>query len=282
MKVTLLGTGADHCIPAFRCACPVCRDARKRGVNRQNSAASVKLPTGEIILIDMPPQIMMMLRRYNIADDRISSVLVTHKHGDHTLGLRYLFHGSEKKGFTVEEPVNLFIPNSTYKAVSKKLLSGRNYDLFPEQTDYYRIKFIKAYEKFIISGIEIIPLETGHLKAKAGGNAEEESFGFLIKNPGGNNFAYLLDASMNLPDKTMSLLKKEPIGCLVLDCTYSHTTMDSGHFDVDGVIKIKEELKPEKMFVSHISHKNMTFKELSESLSKYFIEMSYDGLEIDL
>ena len=135
--------------------------------------------------------------------------------------------------FTVEEPVNLFIPNSTYEAVSKKLLSGRNYDLFPEQTDFYRIKFMKAYKIFTISGIEIIPLETGHLKAKAGENSEEESPGFLIKNPGGNNFAYLLDDSMNLSDKTMSLLRKEPIGCLALDCTYSRTTMNSGYFDVD-------------------------------------------------
>ena len=99
MKVTLLGTGADHCIPAFRCQCPVCQDARKRGISRQNSAAAIETDSGKIILIDMPPQIMMMLKEYNIPDEKIESVLITHRHADHTLGLRYLFHGKYEKGF---------------------------------------------------------------------------------------------------------------------------------------------------------------------------------------
>ena len=290
MKITLLGTGADHCIPAFRCNCPVCNDARERGISRQNSCASIELDTGEVILIDMPPQIMMMLSTYKIPDLRISSVLVTHRHGDHTLGLRYLFQGKTKKGFVVKEPVNLYITDSAYRAVSKVLLADKDYDLFPEKTDFYRINFIDTFRTFNAAGLEIIPLETNHLSAKISakisaemrGDTPEPSLGFLIKNRYGKGFGYLLDASKTLPKKTLDILRQHKLDCLVIDCTYEHSSPSTGHFDVEGVIGIKEELNPDRLIISHVSHKNLSFDELTRRLSHYNIEVSYDGMVIKI
>jgi len=116
---------------------------------------------------------MMMLAQYRIPDQRKSCVLVTHRHGDHTLGLRYLFQGSERKGFSVKEPVNLYITDSAYRAVSKKLLADKDYNLFPEKTDFYRTNYIYPFKNFNISGLEVIPLETNDLNAKAGKNDGE-------------------------------------------------------------------------------------------------------------
>ncbi len=127
MRVKLLGTGADHCIPAFRCTCGVCSEARKKRGKyiRQNSCAFLETKSGSRILIDMPPQIMPLLVVNGIDDSSIDSVLVTHRHEDHTLGLRYLFHGSERKSFVIKKETDLFIPATALASVSKKLLSEK-------------------------------------------------------------------------------------------------------------------------------------------------------------
>ncbi len=277
MRVTLLGTGADHCIPAFRCNCPVCVEARSIGIKRQNSAAAIELSDGNLVLIDMPPQIMLMLRDYGISDTQISHVLVTHRHGDHTLGLRYLFHGSERKEFSVERPVKLHISRFSFQSISKTLLAEKNYDLFPERTDFYSIDFIEAYKSFSINNLEITPVETNHLKAK--GRLEEDSLGFVVRDMVGKKvFVYLLDASKNLPNATIELIEGLAIDCLVTECTYDNAPPESGHLDVEGVIEFHKRFNPKRTVVSHISHKNFTLKQLEDIFGRYSIDIGYDGM----
>ncbi len=295
MVVTLLGTGADHCIPAFRCTCPVCEDAREHGINRQNSCAAVEIDPENLMLVDMPPQIMMMLRDYSIADTKIKNVLITHRHADHTLGLRYLFHGKHEKGFRVEEPVNLYIPRSAFEVVSKRINSDKKeVKLHPESTDFYRIHFIESYKSFSVSGITITPVETGHLLAKyARDNGLEEipqssegigdpTLGFIFEQSNGKIFAYLLDASMKFPKKTEEILESKKIDYLVLECTYYHESWYTGHFDVEGVIAFYERYKPGWMTVSHVSHKNLKYRELEQKLGKHGIKLSYDGMRFSI
>ncbi len=295
MVVTLLGTGADHCIPAFRCTCPVCQDAREQGINRQNSCAAIEIDPENVMLVDMPPQIMLMLKNYSILDTSIKNVLITHRHADHTLGLRYLFHGKHEKGFSVDEPVNLYIPRPAFEAVSRRINSDKeDIKLHPVSTDFYKIHFIEAYKSFTVSGISITPVETGHLLAKfARDNGLEEipksyeqvndpSLGFIFDLPGGRRFGYLLDASMRFPGKTIEILESKKLDYLVLECTYSHESWYTGHFDVEGVIDFYERYRPGWMTVSHVSHKNLTYKELEEKLGKYGIKLSYDGMEFTI
>ena len=229
MVVTLLGTGADHCIPAFRCTCPVCQEAREQGINRQNSCAAIEIDPESIVLVDMPPHIMLMLKDYGIPDIKIKNVLITHRHADHTLGLRYLFHGKHEKGFSVKEPVNLYIPRSAIEAVSKKINSDKNNaNLHPESTDFYRIHFIEAYRNLTVSEVNVIPVETGHLLAKyARDNGLKEisqssvepndpSLGFIFELPNGKRFGYLLDASMKFPERTVEILESRSLSGFIL------------------------------------------------------------------
>ncbi|GEM_PF-3408237 len=291
MKVTLLGTGADHCIPAFRCLCPVCQDARKRGITRQNSCAVIERDDGNLILIDMPPQIMLMFGNYHIPDEKIYDVLITHRHADHTLGLRYLFHGKHEKGFSVKEPVNLHIPKQAFESISKKIHSDKkDLQLHPTETDFYKIHFIETYKSFTIRDTKVTPIETGHLLAKIARDANldkplksseqsgEATLGFIFENADGKTFAYLLDASMKLPQRTVEILEKKKIDSLILECTYSHESWFTGHFDIDGVVEFKEKFKPDWMSVSHVSHKNLKTSDLADKLAKNGIKPSFDGM----
>ena len=116
------------------------------------------------------------------------------------------------------------------------MLADKDYNLFPEKTDFYRINFIYPFKNFNISDLEVIPLETNHLNAKAGKNGGEPSLGFIMKNENGQCFTYLLDASQTLPGRTMDFLKHESINCPVIDCTYEHSTTTRTVTRDDGTV----------------------------------------------
>ncbi len=284
MHITLLGTGADHCIPAFRCTCDICSDARiKKGRHiRHNSAALIASDSSkkEFLLVDMPPQILTMLSKNKIDDSKINSVLITHRHEDHTLGLRYLFHGSERKGFRVDSPVQLYIPATALAGISRKLLSEKKESVFTSREGYYNITRVNDLTSFECGEWIITPVETGHLSVKDRESTGLESFGYIIKEKGGATFVYLLDAAVSLPVKTLALLETLKIDCLVGDCTYEKTTLNSGHMDIDSLINLKNKLNPSRTIASHISHMNLGYKKLKKRLKKHSIELAYDGMEL--
>ncbi len=284
MRITLLGTGADHCIPAFRCICPVCKEARKKQGKhiRRNSSAVIESGDGKVMLIDMPPQILTMLSENRINDEKIGSILITHRHEDHTLGLRYLFQASEKKKFSVEKTVTLFITTSTLKSISRKILSEKNEDILSDRPGYYKIHEIKDDVPIVSDYWNIHAVETGHLSAKPSGKNTDESLGYVIEDRKGEIAVYFLDAAVNIPEKTLSFLESLHIDCLIGDCTYAETLESSGHMDIRALIKLKETLKPVRTIASHISHMNLKYEELKYRLNEHGIEIGYDGMKLEI
>jgi len=284
MRIILPGTGADHCIPAFRCTCGTCTEARqKKGKHiRQNSCLIIESRNGEYLLIDMPPQIMTMISQNEIDDSRINTVLITHRHEDHTLGTRYLFQASARKKFQVSEPVNLFIPGSALRSLSKKLLSEKEETTLKSRKDFYNITTISAGESFTSGSWNITALETGHLSAKSNLTREEESLAYVIEDNDKRVCVYFLDAAVEIPEPTLKYLKRMEIDCLIADCTYEETTITSGHMDIAALMKLKEKLKPERTIASHISHMNLCFTDLENRLAGKSIEISYDGMAIEI
>ncbi len=281
MEIILPGTGANECIPAFRCKCLICEYARHNGGRniRQNSSLFIKTRTGSHLLIDMPPQILTSLRNSNIDDTSISNVLLTHRHEDHILGSRYLFQNVTEKGFIQSNKVNLYMPESAYKSMSGKFLFNKDTPDFKKSTDYYTINIITSYSSFKISDFTITPLETNHLKLKKTGN-NDESFGYIIESDEGQTIVYLLDAAKNIPLKTIEILKSKEIDLLFSDCTYRETEIYSSHLDIKGAIKLNDTFNPVKMIISHIGHQNMNHEELERKMVPYGIEVGFDGMTI--
>jgi phosphoribosyl 1,2-cyclic phosphate phosphodiesterase len=283
MEITFLGTGANECIPAFRCTCPVCETARKIGGKdiRQNSSVFIRNNNGSNILIDMPPQIISLLRNRGINDSLINNVLFTHRHEDHILGARYLFQNVEEKGFIQKERVNLFMPESAYWSMSGKFLFNKSAHKLNTITKSYEINFVKSYSSFRISELNITALETNHLKEKGSGK-EDETLGYLIKSSDDTSIVYLLDAAKKLPDKTLNILGKNNIDLIIADCTYYVTRKNSGHSDIEGVIELKNRINPKKMIISHIGHQNLNHDDLELIMGQSSIEVGFDGMTIQL
>ena len=281
MNITLLGTGANECIPSFRCNCSVCEHARKYGGKniRQNSAIFIRNNDGTNILIDMPPQIISLLRNSGVDDSLINNVLFTHRHEDHILGARYLFHGRSGKGFIQNKKIDAYMSESTYTSMSGKFLFNKDIPFLKKSTDNFTINIINSYSSFKTSDFTVTPLETNHLKVKKTGK-NDKSFGYIIESKEGSTIVYLLDAAKKLPSKTIEIIKLKKIDLLISDCTYKETDYNSGHSDIHGSIELKEKLNPVKMIISHIGHRNMNHGDLELELTPYGIEVGYDGMKI--
>src|SRR3982751_6671903 len=94
MRVTVLGSGTSHGVPAIGCDCAVCRSSDPRD-RRTRPSILIELSSdgprtqfaraGRAILIDTSTD----LRAQALANDvrRVDAILFTHGHADHVLGL---------------------------------------------------------------------------------------------------------------------------------------------------------------------------------------------------
>src|ERR1041384_6246074 len=100
MRVTLLGTGTSHGVPAIGCDCAVChssdpRDRRLRPSilidlrdDRLQSATPANSPNATAvrhILVDTSTDLRAQALAYNVR--RVDAILFTHSHADHIMGL---------------------------------------------------------------------------------------------------------------------------------------------------------------------------------------------------
>lgn len=85
MKIEFLGTGGAITTPRPGCRCPVCQQARERGVPCSRTGPSVFVH-GPDVLIDTPEEIKEQLNRTQIKE--IKACFYSHWHPDHVMGRR--------------------------------------------------------------------------------------------------------------------------------------------------------------------------------------------------
>ncbi len=283
MKITLLGTGAGEGIPAFLCNCGICSLAReKKGKYvRQNSAAYIESISGESILLDIPPQIMMAFDRFHLEYNNLLSVFITHFHSDHTYGLKYLLEANSDNGYQNPTFVDLFLPADVYQMLLEMKYPDQPVVYERNTNQFYSMKKVKVNEAISVGPFKVLSLETNHINIHwKPGKAMVESFGYLITDADRKKIAYLIDSPVQLPEQTYEILAQQELDCLVFDCTFEKTCFPSGHSDIQGIIDMHQKLRPRRTIASHISHRNLGFESLKKVLGEYGIEVAYDGMVI--
>src|SRR5437899_8245653 len=92
MRVTVLGSGTSHGVPAIGCDCAVCRSTDPRD-RRTRPSILIQLDTagttfGESvrsILVDTSTDLRAQALAFDVR--RVDAILFTHTHADHALGL---------------------------------------------------------------------------------------------------------------------------------------------------------------------------------------------------
>jgi phosphoribosyl 1,2-cyclic phosphate phosphodiesterase len=255
MKIILTGTGTSQGVPVIGCPCRVCASADSRD-KRLRTSAYLELG-GQRWVIDSGPDFRQQMLRHDIR--RLDAILFTHDHKDHIAGLDDV----RSYNYLQKSPMDIYAEPYVVKSL-KKVYS---YAFLPPEKKYPGVPELSVQtignEAFSINGIDITPIRAWHLKLPI--------LGFRI-----GGFIYITDAN-HIPDEEMPKLA----GAKVLVINALRKEKHISHYNLEEALAVIGQAKPEKAYLTHISHLMGLHAELHRELPPN-VHAGYDGLEIDL
>lgn len=253
MEVIFLGTGTSQGIPVIGSKHPVClsndpRDKRLRVsvlVNWENYS----------ILVDCGPDFRSQMLTHNI--DHLDAILYTHEHNDHTAGLDDIRPFFFRQGD---------IPVFAHKRVLNSLKKRFEY-IFETENKYPGAPSVAVQEitnePFQFNSLTIVPINVMHNRVQV--------FGFRF-----GDFAYLTDV------KTIDKEEIEKLrGVKVLVVSALRQEPHHSHFCLGDALELIEDLKPERAYLTHISHVMGFHEEVQQTLPEN-VFLAYDNLKITI
>lgn len=254
MNVYFLGTGTSQGIPVIGSNHSVClsndlKDKRLR--------VSVWIFWEDYsFIIDCGPDFRQQMLASNCP--KVDGILYTHEHADHTAGMDDIRPFYFKQGE---------IPIFAHQRVIDNLIRRFDY-IFETKNKYPGAPSVKIIEvvnnqPFAIGNKIAIPINVMH------GNLQV--FGYRI-----DDFAYLTDVK-TIEKSEMDKLKNLKV--LVVNALREeyHAT----HFNLQEALDFIDYIKPEKAYITHISHILGFHEEVQQKLPKN-VYLAYDNLEITI
>ena len=253
MKITFLGTGTSQGIPVIGSTHPVClsedfRDKRLR--------VSVLIEwKNYTYVIDCGPDFRQQMLSAQCT--RLDGVIFTHEHADHTAGLDDIRPFYFKQGD---------IPIYAHRRVLTAL--GERFDYIFETVNKYAgapgVKPIRIENKpFRLGNLDVVPIDGLHYKLQV--------FGFRFR-----DFAYLTDMK-TIKDAEVKKLK----GVKVLVVNALREEEHISHFNLKEALDLINEVKPERAYLTHISHMLGFHEEVEKTLPEN-VFLAYDNLVINI
>lgn len=252
LKLTFLGTGTSQGIPVIGSTHPVCHSNDPRD-KRLRVSALIEWEDKKYV-IDCGPDFRYQMLRANC--QRIDGVLFTHEHSDHTAGIddiRPFYFNQGDIPFYAHKRVF----ESLYQRFAYIFKEGEKYPGAPTIQEIY----IEKDQNFSIGGKKVIPVEAWHYKIPV--------LGFRI-----DGLTYLTDV------KHMEEEEKEKVkGSKVLVINALRLTEHISHFNLEEALAFIAEVKPERAYLTHISHL-LGFHEEVKLPENVFL--AYDTLQIEI
>jgi len=254
LKVTFLGTGTSQGIPIIGSNHPVCLSS---DLHDKRLRVSVLLSWENYnYVIDCGPDFRQQMLTNQI--DKLSGILFTHEHSDHTAGIDDIRPFFFKQGD---------IPIYAHERVVNSL--KRRFDYIFEEGNKYpgapsvAINTINKNDTFKIGDKQVTPIEVLHNRLKV--------LGFRI-----GGFTYLTDV------KTVEKEEVEKIkGTKVLVVNALRKEAHHSHFNLEEALDFVALIKPEKAYLTHISHLLGFHAEVEKTLPKN-VHLAYDNLTIEI
>lgn len=251
--LTLLGTGTSMGVPMIGCRCNVCTSPDPHN-QRTRAGVLVEAPRGNF-LIDTPPELRLQLVREQV--ELVESVVFTHAHADHILGLDDL----RIFGFRMKRAVTLYCEPDVEQALRGSFsyaFAAQNEDELHSRPQL-EIRTI-GIEPFELLGVTVRPFRLWHGRTAV--------LGFRI-----GDVAYATDCN-RIPTETWPLL--EGLDTLVIDALWEepHPT----HFSVSEALSVIERVRPRRAYLTHVSHR-LDYETTNARLPAH-VRLSHDGLRI--
>ncbi|SHI73615.1 phosphoribosyl 1,2-cyclic phosphate phosphodiesterase [Arenibacter nanhaiticus] len=252
MKITFLGTGTSQGIPVIGSKHPVCLSKNPKD-KRLRVSVMVEWDDYNYI-IDCGPDFRQQMLANQVT--KIDGILFTHEHSDHTAGIDdirpFFFRQGDIPVFAHERVINSIKTRFDY--------------IFSDVNRYpgapaVEINIVENNVPFKIGNTKAIPIDAEHNRIQV--------FGYRIQ-----DFAYLTDVKRIASEEIEKIkgVKVLVINALRLDPHHSH-------FNLEEALAFIKEVKPDKAYLTHISHHLGFHDELEKQLPKN-VHLAYDNLSL--
>ncbi len=253
MKITFLGTGTSQGVPVIACDCLVCLSKNEKD-KRLRSSIMVE-DKGKVIVVDTGPDFRQQMLRENV--QQLDAVVFTHEHKDHIAGL------DDVRAFNFKQKRDMEV----YASIETQTALKREFHYAFAENPYPGVPKINlntiGNTPFTIGNIELTPINVWHHKMPV------KAFRF-------GDFTYITDAN-RIEEHELEKIK----GSKVIVVNALRRTDHISHFKLSEAIELLEKLKPEKAYLTHISHLLGRHEDVQQELPG-FIEIAHDGLILNL
>lgn len=254
MKVYFLGTGTSQGIPIIGSDHEVCKSTDFKD-KRLRVSAWISWDNYSYV-IDCGPDFRQQMLACNCR--KVDGILFTHEHADHTAGLDDIRPFNFRQGA---------IPIYAHERVLANIEKRFDY-IFKTVDKYPGAPSVKTIEiennvSFPIGNKIVIPISVWH--------GDLQVFGFRI-----DDFAYLTDVK-TIEESEIDKL----IGLKVLVVNALREQPHNTHFNLQEALDFIALLKPEKAYLTHISHMLGFHEEVQKRLPEN-VFLAYDNLEITI
>jgi phosphoribosyl 1,2-cyclic phosphate phosphodiesterase len=253
LKITFLGTGTSLGTPVIACNCPVCKSKNPKD-KRLRSSVMIEIKDN-VFIIDVGPDFRQQMLREKVTN--LDALILTHEHIDHVGGL------DDIRAFNLflQKPIDIYARQRVLESIKKEFFYVFDKNRYPGVPKVNL--HIVENKTFTINNIKITPVDVLHYHLNI--------FGYRI-----DDFTYITDASY------ISKKEKEKIkGSKIIVLNALRKKEHYSHFSLSQSVEILKELKPEKGFLTHISHQMGFHNEVEKKLPD-FIHLAYDGLKFKI
>src|SRR5947199_1272235 len=238
MKVTVLGTGTSHGVPAIGCDCAVCRSTDPRD-RRTRTSILIELSdrppksafAGAVrnILVDTSTDLRAQALAYDVR--RVDAILFTHSHADHVFGL------DDVRRYNPMQKAAIACYADAETLVNLRRVFGYVFEP-PRQAGggIPQLVPFRIAGPFTLGGVEVVPVPLYHGRLPV--------LGFRI-----GSFAYLTDCN-RIPDHAWPLL--DGVRTVIIDALRRRP--HSTHFSVDEAIAAVGRMRAERAYFTHVCH----------------------------
>lgn len=253
MKVTFLGTGTSQGIPVISCTCNTCHSADSKD-NRLRSSIMLEI-SDKVFVIDSGPDFRQQMLREQVKN--LHAIIFTHEHKDHIAGLDDV----RAFNYTQRRPMDVYAEERVLGAIHFE------YSYAFAENKYPGIPEINLHpienREFEIEGVKILPVRAMHLHLPV--------FGYRVE-----DFTYITDANFISDEE-----KQKIYGSKVLAINALRRKKHISHYSLSEALDLIAELKPEKAYLTHISHQLGIHEEIKKELPEN-VFLAYDGMKLEV
>ncbi|HEX2936852.1 MAG TPA: MBL fold metallo-hydrolase [Bacteroidales bacterium] len=253
MKITFLGTGTSQGVPVIACPCEVCHSTNPKD-SRLRTSLLIEINDIHIVIDSGPDFRQQML---NADVKTLDAILFTHEHRDHIAGLDDV----RAYNYIQQQPMDVYAEERVQNAIMNEfdyIFAEHKYPGIP-QVNMHKID----KHPFEVQGIAVVPIRVMHMRLPV--------LGFRI-----GDLTYITDANF-ISDEEKHKIR----GSKVIIITGLRKQKHISHFSLSEAVELLEEFKPEKGYITHISHQMGFHNEVQAELPPN-IALAYDNLTFEL